>query len=146
MSLYSFRTKLGAITLTESEGMITDLAFRATKNPSSISPLLRRCAREIEEYLSGTRTQFTVPVRVGGTAFDQAVLGAMQKIAFGKTVSYAHLAEQIGKPKAYRAVANACGRNRMPILIPCHRVVATDGIGGFSAGINRKKMLLGVEQ
>jgi len=67
------------------------------------------------------------------------------KIPYGKTVSYKELAVRIGKPRAYRAVANACGKNRLPIIIPCHRVIASDGVGGYSAGVDIKRRLLEIE-
>ncbi len=146
MQTLTFPSELGSITITETNGAITGLDFTSKKKGDEASPLLRKCAAEITEYLAGKRDVFSVPLHITGTPFDHAVLAAMQKIGFGKTVSYAELAKKIGKPKAYRAVANACGRNRMPILIPCHRVVSTHGLGGFSAGVHRKKKLLRIEQ
>lgn len=146
MDSLTFASKLGPITVTASDDAVTGLELGSRKKGTSDSPLLKKCVSEINEYLSGLRSDFTVPMKIEGTPFDHAVLSAMRRIGFGKTVSYAELAKQIGKPKAYRAVANACGRNRMPILIPCHRVVASHGLGGFSSGIERKKILLGIEK
>jgi len=77
-----------------------------------------------------------------GTAFQCAVWRALAKIPSGQTKSYGALARQIGRPKAFRAVGGACGANPVPFFIPCHRVVAANGLGGFSAGINIKKTLL----
>jgi O-6-methylguanine DNA methyltransferase len=70
----------------------------------------------------------------------------MMKVSYGKTISYGELAKKIGKPKAYRAVANACSANKIPIIIPCHRIVAANGIGGYSSGIDIKKKLLRLEK
>lgn len=144
MHTLCIRTTLGPITITEEDGAITELSFRSSKDRSP-TPLLRQCAREVQEYFAGKRNTFTVPLKANGTPFDEAVQSAMQKVKFGDTVSYAELAKRIGKAKACRAVANACGRNRTPILIPCHRVVASNGLGGFNSGIKRKKILLGIE-
>lgn len=78
-----------------------------------------------------------------GTAFQIIVWRELRKIPSGKTISYAELAKRVGRPRAVRAVANACGANPLPIIIPCHRVIASDGtIGGYSGGISKKKKLL----
>jgi O-6-methylguanine DNA methyltransferase len=82
-----------------------------------------------------------------GTDFQEQVWQAIARIPAGKTISYGELAIAIGRPRAYRAVANACGRNPLPVFIPCHRVVATHGkIGGFSSGLAWKRLLLTAEQ
>jgi methylated-DNA-[protein]-cysteine S-methyltransferase len=106
----------------------------------------KKCKNELEEYLSGKRKKFDVKLKYSGTIFQMAVWNEMMKIPYGKTVSYKELAMRIGKPNAYRAVANACGANKLPIIIPCHRVVASSGLGGYSAGIEIKKKLLELER
>ena len=85
---------------------------------------------------------------VSGTAFQVSVWRTLLKIPKGQTISYAELARRIGKPKAYRAVANACGKNPLPVIIPCHRVIASNGgLGGYSAGpLSRKAALLAQEK
>lgn len=83
---------------------------------------------------------------ISGTPFQVAVWRELCKIPYGRTISYAKLAKRVGRPKAVRAVANACGANPLPIIIPCHRVIASDGtIGGYSGGISKKKHLLAKE-
>ena len=85
-------------------------------------------------------------VRHRGTPFQQAVWLAIMQIPYGSTITYSELAKRIGHPRAVRAVANACGANPFPIVIPCHRVVAKSGIGGYAFGIDQKRHLLRLEQ
>lgn len=99
---------------------------------------------QLEEYLAGDRYHFIIPFDLQGTEFQMQVWQTMLRIPFGQTVTYQELATEIGKPSAVRAVANACGQNPLPIFIPCHRVVAKHGLGGYSdpEGIQVKKWLL----
>lgn len=109
---------------------------------------LQNWVAEIVEYLDGkTRLeQANLPLDVTATAFQLRVWKELQKIPYGRTRSYNEVAERIGNPKAYRAVANACGSNRVPLVIPCHRVVRKNGdMGGFRWGTERKKKLLAME-
>ncbi len=102
-----------------------------------------RCRRQLAEYFRGTRRVFRLPLHLSGTDFQKKVWRRLMYVPYGKTISYAELANRIGQPKAYRAVANACGQNPLPILIPCHRVIASDGkLGGYSSGLKRKRWLL----
>ncbi len=101
---------------------------------------------ELGEYFAGTRQTFTVPLVVRGTPFEERVWGALRQIPYGDTCSYVDVAEAIGSPKASRAVGSANGRNRIAIVIPCHRVVNADGkLGGYGGGLWRKKRLLELE-
>lgn len=105
--------------------------------------LLTACLRQLEEYFSGKRCTFDLPLHLVGTPFQKKVWRQLMKIPYGQTVSYAELARRIGRPKAYRAVANACGQNPLPIIVPCHRVIASGGkLGGYSGGLKRKRWLL----
>jgi methylated-DNA-[protein]-cysteine S-methyltransferase len=101
--------------------------------------------RQVQEYLAGRRTSFSVPAELTGTDFQLKVWRAMMTIPYGKTRTYKQLAAQIGHPHAYRAVGTACGKNKWPILVPCHRVVASNGLGGFALGLKTKKALLKLE-
>lgn len=102
---------------------------------------------ELEEYFAGARQVFTVPLQVRGTPFEERVWSALQQIPYGKTCSYVDVAEAIGSPKASRAVGSANGRNRIAIVIPCHRVVNADGkLGGYGGGLWRKRRLLELEE
>jgi len=101
---------------------------------------------QVYEYLDGKRNVFdTEFLEIPGTKFQQEVLREMTKIPYGETISYKKLAEKVGRPKAHRAVANVCGMNPYPIVIPCHRVVSSNGIGGFSLGLDMKKKFLKLE-
>ena len=102
---------------------------------------------QISEYLEGNRKQFNIPLRLEGTEFRMKVWTEMRKIPYGETITYKELAHRIGSPDACRAVANACGANPCPILIPCHRVVASGGkTGGYTGGLDIKLALLEIEK
>lgn len=110
-------------------------------------PLLTQLATEIGEYFAGARREFGVPLHLAGTPFQLEVWSALLTIPYGQTRSYADQARMIGRPTSVRAVANANGRNRLPILIPCHRVIGSDGtLTGYSGGIGRKTELLRLER
>ena len=100
---------------------------------------------ELNQYFSKKRDSFTFKVKISGTDFQKSVFNNMKTIKYGKVLTYKELAEKIGKPKAYRAVGSACGANKIPIVIPCHRVVSSTGLGGFGGGLERKKFLLNLE-
>lgn len=109
-------------------------------------PHLTKLFAELGEYFAGTRQQFDVPLVQRGTPFELAVWSALQCIPYGVTCSYADIARQVGSPKAVRAVGSANGRNRLAIVIPCHRVVNTGGkLGGYGGGLWRKVRLLELE-
>jgi AraC family transcriptional regulator of adaptative response/methylated-DNA-[protein]-cysteine methyltransferase len=110
---------------------------------SSVFEMLRR---QLDEYFRGDRREFTVPMHVPGTPFQERVWSALQRIPSGTTTSYARLADSIGQPNAVRAVARANGDNRIAILIPCHRVIGSNGeLVGYGGGLWRKKKLLELE-
>lgn len=135
---------LGPITLIGTKDALVEVRYgKAGKD--SPNPFLRNAAKKLSEYFKGKNTQLSIKIEMTGTAFDQKVLHAMQKIPYGKTMSYSALAKTIGKPTAFRAVANACGRNILPIVIPCHRVVGKNTLGGYNGGIERKTYLLELE-
>jgi methylated-DNA-[protein]-cysteine S-methyltransferase len=103
--------------------------------------------RQLEEYFAGARRRFDLPLGPGGTEFQQQVWSALRRIPYGATSSYAAVAAAVGRPRAVRAVGGANGANRIPIVIPCHRVVGADGsLTGFGGGLWRKEVLLGLEQ
>ncbi len=117
----------------------------ATSPESTVSrpSVLQQCIQELEAYFKGTLTTFTVPVEPEGTPFQQQVWNGLQEIPYGTTCTYAQLAEKIGNPRACRAVGNANNRNPVLILIPCHRVIGTNGtLTGYAAGLDIKEWLL----
>ncbi len=106
-------------------------------------PLLDRLEEQLHEYFAGTRTEFSVPLDTPGTAWQRRVWGELGRIPFGHTVSYGQLAARLGNPNGSRAVGLANGRNRVSIVIPCHRVIASDGtLHGYGGGLDRKRWLL----
>jgi methylated-DNA-[protein]-cysteine S-methyltransferase len=110
-------------------------------------PVLLQAARELREYFAGERREFSVPLDFKGTEFQNKVWRALRSIPFGETRSYGELAAEIGAPKASRAVGAANGRNPIPIILPCHRVIGSSGsLTGFGGGLPMKKQLLAHEQ
>ena len=115
------------------------------KNPSA-QAILIRTKKQLEQYFAGKRTTFDVALDLVGTEFQVQAWRALCRIPFGKTISYGQQAANIKKPKAFRAVGSANGKNPIPIIVPCHRVVASDGsLGGYSLGLRMKKQLLALE-
>lgn len=109
-------------------------------------PLLDCTFAELKQYATGRLTRFTVPIDLAPLpAFTRQVLTTLLKIGHGKTLSYGELATRAGSPRAARAVGGAVGRNPIPVIIPCHRVVASNGIGGFGLGLECKRALLAIE-
>ena len=101
---------------------------------------------ELIRYFEGELKNFSVKCHITGTAFQTKVLNELKKIPYGKTMSYSDVADRIGHPKAYRAVGSANGKNRLPIIFPCHRVISNNGeLGGFSGGLSIKRKLLELE-
>lgn len=110
------------------------------------SGLLRRAGRALARYFQGDQRRFDLPLDLRGTPFQRRVWAALRRVPFGRTVSYGELAATLGRPRSTRAVAQALGRNPLPIIVPCHRVIRSDGhLGGFSAGLDRKRRLLALE-
>jgi methylated-DNA-[protein]-cysteine S-methyltransferase len=108
-------------------------------------PVLKDTVIQLEEYFAGGRTEFDVPMELDGTAFQKEVWGELSRIPYGETISYGELARRVGRPKGPRAVGQANGRNPIPIIVPCHRVLASNGIGGYGGGLPMKRALLAVE-
>jgi methylated-DNA-[protein]-cysteine S-methyltransferase len=109
-------------------------------------PALEQAALQLEEYFAGRRTSFSVPLAAQGTDFQHQVWSALQAIPFGELRSYRDIADSIGNHKAVRAVGAANGRNPIPIIVPCHRVIGSDGtLTGFAGGLPAKRQLLALE-
>lgn len=109
-------------------------------------PVLRQARRELAEYAKGRRKRFEVPFELEGTHFQCEVWNALFAIPWGETRTYGEIARALGRPGAARAVGAAAGRNPLPVIVPCHRLVAAGGgLGGFSGGLEVKRKLLGLE-
>lgn len=107
---------------------------------------LKKARQQLQEYFAGTRKDFDLPLNINGTEFQVSVLEALRDIPYGETVSYGEIARRIGRPKAVRAVGAANGRNPIPIVVPCHRVIGSSGdLTGFGGGLDTKEALLRLE-
>lgn len=126
----------------EFEGRHTDDAGTGAREDA----LLRRCRQQLLEYFRGERRHFDLPLAAPGTAFQLEVWRALREIPYGEVRSYRDLARSIGRPRAVRAVGAANGRNPLPIVVPCHRVIGSDGsLTGFAGGLVLKRRLLDLE-
>ncbi|MGI9600415.1 MAG: methylated-DNA--[protein]-cysteine S-methyltransferase [Acidimicrobiales bacterium] len=113
------------------------------RRPSAGHAVLDSAAEQLTEYFAGTRTEFDIPLAPAGTDFQQQAWMALQAIPYGETRTYAEQAAVIGRPAAVRAIGAANGRNPIPIVVPCHRVIGADGsLTGFAGGVDTKRFLL----
>ena len=133
--------------MTASEHGITAIDRVTKVTAQNGSPAAQRHAdqaiRELRQYFAGTRRRFTVALDLVGTPFQERAWAAMRKIPYGRTISYAQQARSMRTPRAVRAVGSANGANPIPIIVPCHRVIASDGsLGGYALGLRMKQWLL----
>jgi methylated-DNA-[protein]-cysteine S-methyltransferase len=143
---FTVQTSVVTLAVTVEDRSVTRINLNARGVAPPRSAFERQVAAELAEYAAGERRDFSVPVAFEGTAFDREVWRAVAAIPYGETVSYAEIARRVGRPRAYRAVGAANGRNPIPIIIPCHRVVASDGgLGGYGGGLPLKRRLLELE-
>ncbi len=138
---------IGALTLVEDEGALIALRFGAEDVDVSDTPLLRQAIGELNEYFAGKRKAFTVPLRPKGTSFQLRCWDALCHIPYGQTRTYAQQAQAIGNSRACRAVGMGNHRNPLPVFIPCHRVVGSNGtLTGYAGGLGIKEKLLQIER
>ena len=117
------------------------------KNWLYSEPRFKSESDELIRYFEGELKKFSIKCQITGTVFQNKVLNELKKIPYGQTMSYSDIADRIGHPKAYRAVGSANGKNRLPIIFPCHRVISNNGeLGGFSGGLSIKSKLLELEK
>ena len=139
------QSPMGPLTLFAEDGYLTALVFGDFGGYDYL-PLFEEARRQLEEYFSGNRQNFHLPLDPGGTDFQRRVWQVLTEIPHGKAISYRELARRADCPKGFQAVGKANGKNPLPILIPCHRVIGADGsVGGYSAGLDRKRFLLELE-
>lgn len=170
MTSYQLAKNLPTVTLVAHQGCLIALDWHTQKTQKILQQLtaqahyiqskdladsvdddakvLRNTISQLDEYINGQRQVFDIPLDLStGTPFQQKVWQALRQIPYGETISYAQLANHIGQPTACRAVAQANGRNPLSLIIPCHRVIASDGkLGGYTGGIEIKQTLLDIEQ
>ncbi|MCD8740043.1 methylated-DNA--[protein]-cysteine S-methyltransferase [Mucilaginibacter roseus] len=140
-----YRTPLGVARITDDDGFISAISIRdediKTNEPET--ELLKTAAQQFDEYFAGKRKDFDFPIRQAGTEFQQKVWRQLLQIPYGSTTSYAALSNQMKSPLAIRAIASANGKNNLWIVVPCHRVIGSDGsLTGYAGGLWRKQWLL----
>jgi len=140
-----YRSPIGTIRIIGDGQEIAAVEFvsRSRRNRTPLPDGLKECARQLDEYFGGTRKAFSLPLRMEGTPFQRSVWRELLRIPFGETRSYRDIAMAIGRPKAIRAVGGANHRNPISIIVPCHRVIGSDGsLVGYGGGLRRKLWLL----
>ena len=140
---------LGFIRIEARQEKITCIEFTeyVPDNFNSGTTLLTECIRQLQEYFQGTRRYFTLPCEAKGTEFQKRVWAEVEKIKYASSATYKDIALAVNSPGSCRAIGNAVGANPLPLIIPCHRVIGSNGkLTGFSSGLWRKKWLLEHEQ
>lgn len=143
-----YESPIGLLKIGATESYITELTFIDNKDQivhgePGISEIIHQCTEQLIEFFQGRRKDFNIPVSQDGTTFQQRVWSELLEIPFGKTISYLDLAKRLGDPKVIRAAASTNGKNKIAIIVPCHRVIGSDKtLVGYSGGLWRKKWLL----
>jgi len=149
MSIQSrnYRSPLGWLELSAANGELLTIKFVKTprSNANARARVLEEACLQLDAYFSGNRRHFSVPFRLEGSEFEKSVWKELTQTEYGKLTTYSELAKHLGSPRAARAVGNALGKNRLPIIIPCHRVVSRNSLGGFTGGLEIKRFLLQLE-
>jgi methylated-DNA-[protein]-cysteine S-methyltransferase len=147
------QTPIGDLVVSGNQAFVSELLLAVPGRRVTVSPDRRGhrgpvldAARQLDEYFAKKRTTFDLPLALSGTDFQKQVWLALAEIPYGETISYAELARWVGRPQAFRAVGQANGANPIPVILPCHRVIAADGtIGGYGGGLPTKRLLLALE-
>lgn len=144
-------TYIGVIGIAENDGKITNVFFENATVPAELelleTPVLTEAFKQLDEYLSGSRKSFDLPLSPRGTPWQIKCWNALLDIPYGETSSYGDIARRVNNPKAFRAVGLANNRNPLPVFIPCHRVIGSDGsLIGFGGGLDVKEKLLRLER
>lgn len=140
-------TPIGALTLKANENELTEVCFGASETEENRNSVTELAAKQIEEYFDGKRKSFDVPHKLCGTEFQIKVWEQLKSIPYGETAAYSDVAEAIGNRFASRAVGMANNKNKLPIIIPCHRVIGKNGsLVGYAGGLDIKEKLLKLEK
>lgn len=148
----TYKTKIGTLIIVENEDRISKIETVKTnmeysKGEKVETQLIKKAYEQITEYLEGKRKEFTLPLLIKGTTFQEKVWNELLKIPYGETKTYVEIAKKIGKEKASRAVGGACHNNPIMIVVPCHRVIGSNKkLVGYAGGLDIKEMLLKLEQ
>ncbi|MFV0517079.1 MAG: methylated-DNA--[protein]-cysteine S-methyltransferase [Aminipila sp.] len=149
-SIYYYETQIGKLGIAEEDGYICNVCFDEAELDKGFelkeTPAIRQAYIAIQEYFQKKRKAFDIPLRPRGTEFQKKVWEELQRIPYGETVSYGHIAKKVDCPKGARAVGMANNKNPIPIFIPCHRVIGSDGkLVGYAGGLDIKIKLLETE-
>ena len=143
---YGMKSPIGPLTIKANDKGILSIEFKQTKK-RELTPLIKKLRVELEDYFAGKIKKFKTPLILDGTEFQKKCWKELQKISYGKTISYKEEALKLGGSNYARAVAGANNRNPLPIIIPCHRVIGSDGsLVGYAGGLKVKKQLLDLEK
>ena len=145
---FTYESSIGPLTLVASEQGLVELAFGKKKRAGCVedSKRLAKYRKQLDEYFAGKREAFTIPLDIRGTDFQKRCWQELLKIPYGQTRSYRQIAEAVGNRNAVRAVGLANGQNPIAIVVPCHRVIASDGtLCGYGGGLDLKEELLRLE-
>jgi methylated-DNA-[protein]-cysteine S-methyltransferase len=150
MSCKYLESPIGVLRLVSIDGQLARIEFENQHSDDghreNRDDVLGECARQLTEYFAGRRREFSLPLDPGGTPFQQSVWQQLRGIPYGEARTYRDIARAIGKPSAVRAVGAANGRNPLPIVVPCHRVIGSNGqLTGFAGGLEAKAFLLRLE-
>jgi methylated-DNA-[protein]-cysteine S-methyltransferase len=143
-----YESPIGILKIAATQHYITELSFvdnttQLKHGEPGVSDVMHTCTEQLIEFFQGRRRHFDIPIHQEGTDFQKKVWNELLEIPFGKTISYLDLAKQLGDIKVIRAAANTNGKNKISIVVPCHRVIGTDkSLTGYSGGLWRKKWLL----
>jgi len=151
MNIYFYHTVIGKIGIAETDGSITNVFFEKDRLPQDVTeaetPVLIEAAQQLNRYLIGQLQEFTLPLSPVGTPFMKSVWVELCHIPYGQTATYKEIALKTGNGKAARAIGLANNRNPIPVFIPCHRVIGSNGtLTGYRGGLGVKKILLDIER
>lgn len=147
---FYFNSPFGNLFIAEKDGKLCEISLNKNLSKESFlleqTPFLKEVENQLKEYFKGIRKKFCLPIIFEGTEFQIKVYKELKNIPYGKTLSYGEIAQKTGNKKAARAVGSACNKNKILIVIPCHRVIGASGkLTGFACGIDKKSFLLDLE-
>lgn len=150
-NLWFYDSPIGKLGIVEEDGRLIQVVFGDKGCPQDLNvletPLIARAGQQLFEYFGQRRKEFDLPFRLTGTDFQKSCWYAVSKIPYGETRTYREVALSLGKPKAVRAMGSANGKNPLPIIVPCHRVIGSDGsLTGYGGGLEAKRYLLNLER
>lgn len=145
MGVGFFRSPIGILRITTEGGYLIGLSLSADVGPEREDELVRTVKTRLAAYFDGKLREFDLPIALGGAGFCRRVWEEIAKVEYGSVITYGQLAARAGSPNAYRSAGTCTGKNPIMIVVPCHRIVARGGIGGFGGGVDKKRFLLRLE-